>query len=66
MGLEEVQKTTKINRGLENMTYEGRLKDLALSGLEKSSLRGDMTTIAKYVEGCYKEKVINYPLCLMD
>lgn len=66
MGLQKVQKTTKINRGLENMTCEDRLKDLALFRLEKRSLRGVMITIAKYVEGCYKEKVMNYPLSLMD
>lgn len=42
------------------------MKDLALFRLEKRSLRGDVITIAKYVEDCYKEKVMNYPLCLMD
>lgn len=48
------------------MTSEDRLKDLALFRLEKRSLRGDIITIAKYVEGCYKENVMNYSLCLMD
>lgn len=66
MELEEVQKTAKLNRGLENTTNENRLNDLAFFKVEKRSLRGDMITTVKYVEGCYNKKVMNYPLYLMD
>lgn len=65
-GLENVQKTTKNNRDLENVTYENRLKDLALFRLENRSLREYRVMIIMYAQGCYEEKVINYPLCMMD
>lgn len=48
------------------MTYENRLKDLALFRLENRSLREYRVMIIMYVQGCYEEKVINYPLCMMD
>lgn len=48
------------------MTYIDMLKDTALFWLDKGTTRGDMITIVTYVEGCCKEKVMNYPLCLMD
>lgn len=41
MGLQEVQKTAKITRGLENMTFEDRLNDRPLFKVEKRSLSHD-------------------------
>uniref|UniRef100_A0A8C0H0J2 Uncharacterized protein n=1 Tax=Chelonoidis abingdonii TaxID=106734 RepID=A0A8C0H0J2_CHEAB len=50
--LERVQKgATKMIKGLENMTYERRLKKLTLFNLEKRRVRGDMIIVFKYIKG---------------
>jgi len=37
-------------KDLEHLPYEERFRDLGLCGLEKTRLRGDLTTVYKYLE----------------
>uniref|UniRef100_K7EZW8 Reverse transcriptase domain-containing protein n=1 Tax=Pelodiscus sinensis TaxID=13735 RepID=K7EZW8_PELSI len=47
------RRVTRMIKGLENMSYKGKLKKLGLFGLEKIRLRGDMIKVFKYLKECY-------------
>ena len=54
--LEQVQRRVKkMIRGLENLPYKDRLRELGLFNLKKRRLQGNLTVASQYLKGAYSK-----------